>query len=306
MTFKITKELIRLDIRHLEYFMAVAHYLNFTKAANHLHLTQPSLSKTIKQMEDTLGVPLFHRSFRKLELTDAGKALLQNAKVVLKAYQNLTSELNDVASLQKGEIRVGIPPIIGAAFCSMFISEYVSEYPNINMSLIEVGSKKIEEGIDEGTLDIGFICHRPDQNKPIENYQVFHDPLMLVVHESHVLSREEKIQFAMLKDEKFIMYRDDFSLYDRIVRTCLAHQFYPEIVCESSQKDFMMQMVAANLGIALLPKKICDEMNNKELKAIPFTEIPIHLDLRMIWRKGQYIPYAVRAFIEKAEMVTSY
>lgn len=295
-----------MDIRHLEYFMAVAHYLNFTKAANHLHLTQPSLSKTIKQMEESLGVPLFHRSFRKLELTDAGKALLQNAKVVLKAYQNLTSELNDVASLEKGEIRIGIPPIIGAAFCSMFISEYVSEYPNINMNLIEVGSKKIEEGINEGTLDIGFICHRPDQNKPIENYQVFHDPLMLVVHETHRLAKLRSIDFQTLKEEKFIMYRDDFSLYDRIVRACLEHQFYPKIVCESSQKDFMMQMVAANLGIALLPKKICDEMTSKELKAIPFTKEPIHLDLRMIWRKEQYIPYAVRAFIEKAELVTSY
>lgn len=294
-----------MDIRHLEYFMAVAHYLNFTKAANHLHLTQPSLSKTIKQMEESLGVPLFHRSFRKLELTDAGKALLQNAKVVLNAYQNLTSELNDVASLQKGEIRIGIPPIIGAAFCSIFISEYVNKYPNINMNLIEVGSKKIEEGIEDGTLDIGFICHRPEQNKLIEHAQVFHDPLMLVVHKSHPLANHKVVNFELLKEEKFIMYRDDFSLYDRIVRTCLEYQFFPKIVCESSQKDFMVEMVAANLGIALLPAKICKEMIHTELKAIPFQEDAIHLDLRMIWRKGQYIPYAVRAFIKQAEMVVS-
>src|SRR5690625_2314241 len=129
-----------LDIRHLEYFVQVANHLNFTKAATVLHVSQPSLSKTIKGMEDDLGVPLFYRSFRQLELTDAGKALLQNAKHVLHAYENLTSELDDVMDLKKGEIRIGIPPIIGAAFCSKLISRYIDLFPYINVSLMEVGS----------------------------------------------------------------------------------------------------------------------------------------------------------------------
>src|SRR5690625_2189215 len=92
-----------MDIRHLEYFTKVAKHLNFTKAASTLHISQPSLSKTIKSMEDELGVPLFYRSFRQLELTDAGEALLHNAKNVLGAYQNLTNELNDVMNLKKGD-----------------------------------------------------------------------------------------------------------------------------------------------------------------------------------------------------------
>src|SRR5690625_977138 len=103
-----------MDIRHLEYFTEVAKHLNFTKAASTLHISQPSLSKTVKSMEDELGVPLFNRSFRHLELTDAGKALLHNAKHVLHAYQNLTNELNDVMNLKKGEIRIGK---IGRASC---------------------------------------------------------------------------------------------------------------------------------------------------------------------------------------------
>src|SRR5690625_2848964 len=102
-----------MDIRHLEYFVEVAKHLNFTKAASSLHISQPSLSKAIKHMEGELGVPLFYRAFRQLELTDAGHALLQNAKQVLHSYQNLTSELNDLMNLKKGEIKIGIPPIIG-------------------------------------------------------------------------------------------------------------------------------------------------------------------------------------------------
>src|SRR5699024_4951755 len=151
--------MLTMDIRHLEYFTEVAKQLNFTKAASVLHISQPSLSKTIKSIEDELGVPLFNRSFRNLELTDAGRALLHNAKHVLQAYQNLTNELNDVMNLKKGEIHIGIPPIIGAAFCSSLITQYKELYPSIDVILSEVGTNTIKEGIYDGSLDVGFLCN---------------------------------------------------------------------------------------------------------------------------------------------------
>src|SRR5690625_1473517 len=142
-----------MDIRQLEYFYEVAKHLNFTKAAAHLHISQPSLSKTIKNLESELGGALFYRGPKQLELTDAGKAFLVNTKKVLEAFENLTSELNDVIELRKGEIKIGIPPIIGAAFFSRIIGKYKEKYPSIEMSLTEVGSKKIKHGVEEGTLD---------------------------------------------------------------------------------------------------------------------------------------------------------
>src|SRR5699024_9673145 len=118
-----------------------------TKAASELHISQPSLSKTIKHMETKLNVTLFNRAARQLELTDAGHALLHNAKEVLHAYQNLTSELNDVMNLQKGEIRIGIPPIIGAAYCSTIIGQFIELYPTIDITLREVGTKTITDEV---------------------------------------------------------------------------------------------------------------------------------------------------------------
>lgn len=289
-----------MDIRHLEYFTEVAKQLNFTKAASALHISQPSLSKTVKSMEDELGVPLFYRSFRQLELTDAGKALLANANHVLHAYQNLTNELDDVMNLKKGQIRIGIPPIIGAAFCSSLISRYIDLLPSINVSLTEVGTKTIKNGIHDGTLDVGFVCNHTEYKQKYEMVELLKDPLMLVIHKDHPLQSLQAVTFDDIKNESFVMYRQDFSLYDRIIDVCASHQFYPKIVCESSQKDFMIEMVEAKLGVALLPSKICERISNNNIKTIPFQHPEIHLELGMIWKKDNYLPFAVREFISLA------
>lgn len=289
-----------MDIRHLEYFTEVAKQLNFTKAASALHISQPSLSKTVKSMEDELGVPLFYRSFRQLELTDAGKALLANANHVLHAYQNLTNELDDVMNLKKGQIRIGIPPIIGAAFCSSLISRYIDLLPSINVSLTEVGTKTIKNGIHNGTLDVGFVCNHTEYKQKYEMVELLKDPLMLVVHQDHPLQLLPAVTFDDIKSESFVMYRQDFSLYDRIIDVCASHQFYPKIVCESSQKDFMIEMVEAKLGVALLPSQICERISNNKIKTIPFQYPEVHLELGMIWKKDNYLPFAVREFISLA------
>lgn len=291
-----------MDIRHLTYFVEVAKHLNFTKAASDLHISQPSLSKTIKHMEEKLNVTLFNRSARQLHLTDAGKALLYNAKEVLHAYQNLTSELNDVVNLQKGEIKVGIPPIIGAAYCSNMINKFIEQYPTIDIKLREVGTKTITDEVEDGALDVGFICSMPNKNGNFEVKRILKDPLMLIVHKDHKLAREKSIRFSTIKEESVIMYRRDFSLYDSILTQCSKHNFTPNVVCESSQKDFMIEMVEAKLGVALLPQRICEQIINENIIAIPFETPTVHLELGIIWGKDKYLSFAVREFLSQLEI----
>jgi DNA-binding transcriptional LysR family regulator len=288
-----------LDIRHLEYFAEVAKYLSFTKAASTLHVSQPSLSKAIQYLEGELGVPLFYRS-PKLELTDAGKAVLINAKNVLEAFQNLTSELSDIAELKKGEIRIGIPPIMGAAFYSSLISRYKETYPLVEIQLTEVGSKAIKDGVEEGSLDIGLICNVPVRNNSFEIIRLLKDPLVVIVHKDNPLAGNKVIDFSLLENQPFILYRKDFSLHDRILDVCTKHEFTPKVVCESSQKDFIVEMVGARLGIALLPSKICQGMPH-DIIAIPFKYPEINLELGLIWKKNKYQSFAAREFIKMAK-----
>ena len=290
-----------MDIRQIEYFAEVANQLNFTRAASILHVSQPSLSKTIKNLETELGAPLFYRGAKQLDLTDAGKALLVNAKNVLNAFENLTSELNDVIALKKGEIKIGIPPIIGAAFFSKLISTYKESYPSIDMLLTEIGSNKIKQGVDEGTLDVGLVCNLPIQKENFETIKLLKDPLMLIVHKDNHLAESKKIEFSHIEKEPFILYRHDFSLHDSIIEACEKHGFYPNVVCESSQKDFMVEMVEAKLGVALLPSKICGQINNENIVVVPFSKPVVNLELGMIWKKDKYLSFTVREFIVMLE-----
>ncbi|SFE11512.1 DNA-binding transcriptional regulator, LysR family [Lentibacillus persicus] len=290
-----------MDIRQLACFAEVARELNVTRAAQTLHISQPSLSKTIKNLEAEVGAALFDRGAYQLELTDAGEAFLNNAKKVLDSFDNLTSELEDVIDLKKGEIKIGIPPIIGAAFFAALISRYKEAYPSIDLLLTEVGSNTIREGISEGDLDIGLICNLPAKRDNLETISLLKDPLMLMVHKDNPLSEKDEIDFSRLENEPLILYRHDFSLHDRIMEACAYYGFDPKVVCESSQKDFMIEMTGAKLGSTLLPSRICKQIENDKLVAIPFTQPVVNLELTMIWNKEKYMPYAVEEFINMAE-----
>ena len=295
-----------MDIHHLEYFSEVAKHLSFTKAASTLHVSQPSISKAIKSIEEELGVPLFYRSSKELKLTDAGKAVLVNAQRVLEAFGNLTSELSDIMEIKKGEIKVGIPPIVGASFFSKLISRFKERHAAVEFILTEVGSKKIKEGIEDGSLDIGLICSTPIQSDSFEWVKLLHDPLWLIVHTDHPLALKPVLHISDTKNEPFILYRKDFSLHDRIIEECTKHGFYPYVVCESSQKDFMVELVEAKVGVALLPSNICAEIRNPKIRAIPLNNSKLTLELGIIWKRARYLPFAVREFISIATQFYSY
>lgn len=289
-----------MDIRQLEYFAEVARHLSFTKAAATLHISQPSISKAIQNLEVELGVPLFYRSSKKLELTDAGEAVLVNAQHVLLAFQNLRSELTDIMDLKKGQIRIGIPPIVGAEFFSKLISYYKEQHPYIEILLTEVGTKRIRQEIDAGELDVGLVCSTTSTNDNLETISFLIDPLQLIVHEDHPLAQLESVELSDLMNEAFIIYRKDFILYDRIIEECSKYGFFPTIACETTQKDLFTEMVQAKLGIALLPKKIAEKIPNSSIKCIPFREETIHLELGVVWKKKKYLPFSVREFIRLA------
>ncbi|MER2127470.1 LysR family transcriptional regulator [Solibacillus sp. FSL H8-0523] len=289
-----------MDIRQIEYFVEVAKQLSFTKAAVALHVSQPSISKAIQNFEAELGVPLFYRSSKQLELTDAGQAVLINSMQVLESFQNLRSELTDLMQLKKGQIRIGIPPIVGAEFFSKLISVYKEQHPYIEILLTEVGTKRIREEIETGELDIGLVCSVTSTNENLETIRFLKDPLQLIVHESHPLAQKHAITMGDLANEAFIIYRKDFILFDRIIEECKNHGFYPTIACETTQKDLFIEMVQAKLGIALLPQKIAEKIPYDSIKRIPFKEEAIHLELGITWKKNKYLPYSVREFIQLA------
>lgn len=286
-----------MDVHHLIYFMEVARHRNFTKAAQALHISQPSISKMIKVLEEELGVPLFARTTRQIELTDAGRAVLREAQHIVYSFQNLKSELSDVMQLKTGNILFGLPPMVGASFFPRVIGQFNNMYPGITIKLIEVGSRQVETGIEDGSLDIGVVA-LPVKDDSFEMFSFVKEPMMVIVPPCHPLASKSKITLLELKDEPLAFYREDFSLHETILDRCNERGFYPKIICETSQWDFIAEMVASKLGVALLPTTICRDLDPKRIKSIPLIDPAIYWDLAIIWKKDKYIPFAAKEWLK--------
>lgn len=285
-----------MDIRHLQYFLEVARCKSFTKASEILHITQPTISKMIRNIEEELGVELFDRSGRRVELTDAGEVIFAQAKHIVTSFQSLSSELDDLRNLKRGHIRIGLPPMAGSSFFPKVIGKFREQYPEISMELVEVGAKKVESEVESGVLDIG-VAMLPTKSDIYHSFTFVKGRLMLVVHPTNPLAAKKEVRLAELAQESFVLFREDFALHDRVPEECVRAGFKPHVVCESSQWDFISEMVAANLGIALLPETICSELDRKRVCILPLIEPVIPWHLAIIWRKDRYVSYATQEWI---------
>ncbi|MEN1762005.1 LysR family transcriptional regulator [Anoxynatronum sibiricum] len=287
-----------MELRQLEYFVEVVKEESFTRASRRLMVSQPAISKTIRSMEEELGVILLNRTSRKIDLTDAGCAIYEKARNVLISMEQLTDNLDQVSQLKKGSIHIGIPPVVGAGFFPEVISRFKDRYPGIEIQLMEVGTKSIEHGVIDGTLDVGVICSLPAADDKFDRFLLMSDPILLVMHRDHPLGKEKRnVSFRELTKESFVIYRRDFSLHDRILSQCEQAGFSPKIVCESSQRDFMTEMVATGLGIAFLPKRVCGNLDPLRFKTLPIEGEPLSLDLSLIWKRDKYVSHAAREWL---------
>lgn len=286
-----------MDILHLSYFLQVARQKSFTKAAQALHVSQPTISKVVKTLENELNVTLFERTGKAVELTDAGKAIFQQAQEVVSGFENLNTELNDIFCLRKGEITIGLPPMVGSRFFPNVIGRFRQQYPLIQIKLMEVGSKQIEIEVDEGALDLGVIA-QPATMTGFGTFSFVNEPLRVVLCPDHPLAACERLSLSRLKAEPFVLYREDFSLYDHIMTQCRQRGFCPEVACQSSQWDFIVEMVAARLGIALLPETICNELDPERLSSVAMDDPVIPWNLAVIWKKDRYMSFAAREWLQ--------
>ncbi|AEI43692.1 LysR family transcriptional regulator [Paenibacillus mucilaginosus] len=290
-----------IDLKQLTYFVAVAESGSFTQAARSLHITQPSLSKMVRLLEEDLGVQLIDRSAKKIELTDAGRSILQSAKGILQSVELLTTDLEEVTTLRKGTLRLGIPPMTGGYFLPSIIESFLSDYPDIRLHVLEQGGKSLEQDVLQGELDFSLVILPVKEEDRFHILPCVHEDLHLVAHAGHPLAGREAVTLKELEDEPFIMFREDFTLHHLIKDRCRAAGFEPRIVFESSQWDFMTEMVAAKYGISLLPEGVCRRLDPRRFASVPVVRPSIPWRLSMIWRKDKYMSFAAREWVRLME-----
>lgn len=285
-----------MDIHHLTYFLEVARCKSFTKAAQNLYITQPTISKMIKNIEEELGVVLFERLGKSVELTDAGQAIFRQTQNIVTSVESLASELDDIRQIRRGHIRIGLPPMVGSSFFPKVLGKFHEAYPGITVQLWEDGAKKVADDVASGSLDIG-VTLLPLQEEIFDWFSFVEDNLMLLVHPTHRLASHSEVRLAELAGEEIILFHENFVLHDRIITACLQCGFQPHVSYESSQWDFISEMVAANLGVAFLPATICRDMDEHRVCVLPLIEPVIPWHLAVIWRKNRYLSFAAREWL---------
>ncbi|MQT34181.1 MAG: LysR family transcriptional regulator [Pseudomonas helleri] len=288
-----------MNLRTLRVFVEVVRQGGFSQAAEVVSLTQSSVSKAVRTLEDELGTPLLNRIGHKSELTAAGEIAFRRALVLLAERNDLIAEINELRDLKGGTLRIGLPPVgCGVLFAQMFAT-YRSRYPRVNIELIEHGSKKLRECLEAGEVDLAALLIPIDETFAYQ--QVRNEPLVAVLPGAHSLSRRKRINFSDLADSPFILFEEGFALNALIMAACDRRGIVPRVTARSGQIDFIADLVAAGLGVAFLPRMLAQKHKHAGIALVPLEEPDTDWNIALAWRAGAHLPPAAIAWLELAK-----
>ncbi|SAL82501.1 LysR family transcriptional regulator [Caballeronia arvi] len=287
-----------MELRALRYFIEVVKQKSFTAAAEHMFVTQPTISKMVKALEDEVGSPLLLREGRQMVLTDAGQIVYQRGVEVLAAHARLEAELNDLGTFGRGTLTIGIPPMGGALFTPA-IAAFRQRYPKVELKLFERGSKAIEAALIDGELELGGVL-QPVNTEVFDVLPVSRQVLWLVAPKGSRWDEAREVALTDLAGEPFVFYGESLALNDVVLNACREAGFAPTIVGRSGHWDFMAALVQAGIGIALLPAPYCRRLDADAFTCRRVVAPEIHWDMALGWRRNGYLSHAARAWIEVA------
>jgi DNA-binding transcriptional LysR family regulator len=240
------------QLHQLEYFVAVAEDRHFTRAAERLHVAQPSVSAQIRQLERILGTPLFHRAPGKVTLTDAGELLLPLARRALADVAALVDEVTEVDSLRRGRVAIGATPSLSTTLLPAALGRFHHRYPGVALAVTEQGSEHLVAGLESGDLDMALAI-LPLHQPRLESVSLAVEELVVVTAPDHPLAARRRITIADLRQVPLVMFRDGYDLKAMTRRACQQAGFEPTVALEGGEMAGVLALVGAGLGAAIVP-----------------------------------------------------
>ncbi len=277
-----------MELRHLKYFVAVAQEQNVTRAAARLHVSQPPLSRQIRDLEEELGVVLFERGAHSMRLTAAGRMFVNEAQAVLKRAEQAVQSVRAAADDRKGQINVAYAPSLTVAILPGTLRIFQTQAPGVHVNLHDLSTEEMLEGLREGRLDVALMI-RPGPKALRElSFEELHTyPLCLAVHPAHALSRKRTVRLQDLVAERLIAYsKADYPEYhERLERLFEPCGRAPELAEEHDSSTSLIAAVEAGRGVALVPASLgC--LAGPRLKLRGLTPSPEPLTVGLARRKG--------------------
>lgn len=284
-----------MEFKLLRAFVEVVRQGSFSKAAETLFATQSTVSKAIKQLEYELGVPLIERFKKRNVPTTAGEIVYRRGIKLLADRDDLLKELDAIRGLKQGQLRLGIAPVGSSTLFAPLFAQYNQRYPGIEVELIEHGSVKLAECLRAGEID--FAGTLLSSSEEFNCQLIRSEPLVALLASGHPLATRRSISLLELKDTPFILFNRDFALYRMILDAVRRAGFEPKVVAQSSQIDFMVELVAAGLGAAFLPRMIAHECSIPQVCSPLLEGDEFQWNMAMTWRRNAYLSDAAKAWL---------
>ncbi len=291
-----------MDIRALRYYVEVVDQQSFTRAATRLHVTQPTVSKMVQQLEQSFGVALLARDGKRFQVTDAGHVVLQRAREIIALHDTMKVEVRDLQQMGRGVLRMGLSPFTHTVLAPV-LAAYHANHPKIELKLFEIGSNATVADLRDGGLELGTLLDFPrvaDIWTEFDSLPLFESPLCLLAPAQSPWQGRAFVELRELADCDFIFYGDAFALNDLVTDACAEAGFVPRISGRSGQWDFIASLVGLGVGIALLPHMYCQTLRPEQFTIVEVRSPALIWKLVLAWRRHGQLSFAAQAWLQLA------
>ncbi|MET7485347.1 LysR substrate-binding domain-containing protein [Streptomyces sp. NPDC005538] len=284
-----------MQFQQLQYFVAVAETRHFTRAADLVHVAQPSLSQQIKALERELGADLFLRARGNITLTDAGEALLPLARRILADADTARHEVLELVQLRSGRVRLGATPSLCTGLLPDVLRAFHDRYPGIRLLIEEGGSHDLVRELARGALDLALVVlPLPTPSPALTTVELLREDLVVVSSpEAPAPGRGRTVRISDLEGERLVMFRHGYDLRELTVAACRAEGFEPDFAVEGGEMDAVLGFVRAGLGVAVVPRMVATK-SGRGLRVTSLARPGLHRTIALAHRSDVAPPRAAR------------
>lgn len=262
-----------MELRQLRYFIEVAEREHISEAAIHLHVAQSAVSRQIANLEDELGVQLFERIGRNVKLTPIGKIFLEHSVSAIKAIDFAKKQIDEYLDPEKGTIKIGFPTSLAGHLLPTVISAFKREHPNVAFHLRQGSYNYLIEAVKTREINLAFLGPLPPKDSILINKILFTENFSVLLNANHPFAKKDKIPLIDLRNEDFVLFPEGYIMQKLVVEACNSVGFTPKVSSEGEDMDAIKGLVAAGIGLTLLPESTFYDSTPRFTKKIPI-ELP--------------------------------
>jgi len=293
-----------MELHQLRYFVAVADEGNFSRAAAKVRVAQPSLSQQIRKLEAEIGQPLFDRLPRSVVLTEAGRCLLEYARQILASIDDARRSVNELKGKIAGDVAVGAIPTVAPYVLPELVITFQKHYPDVTLHIVEDATAGITRRIEAGELDVA-LASTCQQSPTLRVELLGKEPLLALVPEGHPLAKQTVITFDDLKSQRFLLLHEMHCLSQQVHHLLESRRLHPEVALAGSQLSTIANMVAAEIGVSIVPQMMVKHHATPGCVSLPFAPPVPERELNVLYNPLRFQSKAAAAFRQEAAAAIS-